>query len=127
METTNLLISCILLVSVLTIIIWFGLKRWLEEKESEFVVCYNILINIIDLYKETILTDKVNTLRSKFDLNEKSKTNSQSAFERARIELISETVKEVMKVYLSKRCLDCLIKKYGVDGLGLLILTHLKR
>lgn len=64
METINLLISCILLVSVLTIIIWFGLKRWLEEKESEFVVCYNILINIIDLYKETILTDKVNTLIS---------------------------------------------------------------
>jgi len=32
-----------------------------------------------------------------------------------------------MKVYLSKRCLDCLVKKYGVDGLGLLILTHLKR
>lgn len=73
METINLLISCILLVSVLTIIIWFGLKRWLEEKESEFVVCYNILINIIDLYKETILTDKVNTLRSKFDLNENLK------------------------------------------------------
>jgi len=72
-ETINLLISCILLVSVLTIIIWFGLKRWLEEKESEFVVCYNILINIIDLYKETILTDKVNTLRSKFDLNENLK------------------------------------------------------
>ena len=127
METINLLISCILLVSVLTIIIWFGLKRWLEEKESEFVVCYNILINIIDLYKETILTDKVNTLRSKFDLNEKSKTNSQSAFERAGNELISETVKEIMKVYLSKRCLNRLIKRYGVDGLGLLILTHLKR
>jgi len=126
-ETINLLISCSLLISVLTIIIWFGLNRWLEDKESEFVVYYNILINIIELYKETILTGKINTLRSKFDLNEKSKTNSQSAFERAKNELISETVKEIMKVYLSKECLDRLIKRYGVDGLGLLILTHLKR
>jgi hypothetical protein len=116
-----------LLISVLTIIIWFGLNRWLEDKESEFVVYYNILVNIIELYKETILTGKINTLRSKFDLNEKSKTNSQSAFERAKNELISETVKEIMKVYLSKECLDRLIKRYGVDGLGLLILTHLKR
>lgn len=127
METINLLISCTLLISVLTIIIWFGLNRWLEDKESEFVVYYNILVNIIELYKETILTGKINTLRSKFDLNEKSKTNSQSAFERAKNELISETVKEIMKVYLSKECLDRLIKRYGVDGLGLLILTHLKR
>ena len=127
METINLLISCSLLISVLTIIIWFGLNRWLEDKESEFVVYYNILINIIELYKETILIDNINTLRSKFDLNEKSKTNSQSAFERAKNELISETVKEIIKVYLSKECLDRLIKRYGVDGLGLLILTHLKR
>ena len=127
METINLLISCMLLISVLTIIIWFGLNRWLEDKESEFVVYYNILVNIIELYKETILTGKINTLRSKFDLNEKSKTNSQSAFERAKNELISETVKEIMKVYLSKECLDRLIKRYSVDGLGLLILTHLKR
>jgi len=126
-ETINLLISCSLLISVLTIIIWFGLNRWLEDKESEFVVYYNILINIIELYKETILIDNINTLRSKFDLNEKSKTNSQSAFERAKNELISETVKEIIKVYLSKECLDRLIKRYGVDGLGLLILTHLKR
>jgi hypothetical protein len=126
-ETIILLIGCMLLVSVLTIIIWFGLNRWLDDRESEFVVYYNILINIIELYKETILTEKINTLRSKFDLNEKSKTNSQSAFERARNELISETVKEIMKIYLSKRCLNRLIKRYGVDGLGLLILTHLKR
>lgn len=84
-------------------------------------------MNIIELYKETILTNKITVLSLKYDLNPQSKTNSLKAFEIAKKELISESLKEIMKNYLSKKCLKSLIGKYGVDGLGLLILTHLKR
>jgi len=128
MDTLIILsISCLLFVTVVSFLIIINKLLTKDSKNNEFVIYYNILISIIDLYKETILVNKINTLRTNFDLNEKSKTNSLSAFERAKNELISETVKEIMKVYLSKKCLNYLVDKYGVDGLGLLILTHLKR
>lgn len=127
METLNILISFLILVSILSIIIGYVIQRYLEDTHSEFVISYNILMNIIELYKETILTNKITVLSLKYDLNPQSKTNSLKAFEIAKKELISESLKEIMKNYLSKKCLKSLIGKYGVDGLGLLILTHLKR
>ncbi len=123
----NLLISCLLLVSVLTLIIWFFLNKWLEDRENEFVIYFKILTIIIDLYKETILDVKITTLSSQYDLNEKSKTNSLHAFEKVKNELISESIKDIMKNYLSKKCLKILTDRYGINGLSLIILTQLKR
>jgi len=101
--------------------------KFLKEQESEFVVSYNILINVIELFKTNILEDKIRILGSQYDLNEKSPTNSLVAFERAKNDLISQTVKEIMKVYLSDYCLKSLLRYYSVDGLSLLIISHLRR
>ena len=127
MDKYVLLISSLILISVLTILVWFIIVKLLKDRESEFVVNFNVLTNIIEIYKESILLSKINALRAQYDLNEKSPTNSRQAFEKAKNALISETVKEIMKDYLSEQCLHSLLRHYSVDGLSLLIITHLKR
>lgn len=127
MDKYVLFISSLILISVLTILVWFIIVKFLRDRDSEFVVNYNILTQLIEIYKETILNTKINTLRLQYDLNGKSQTNSIVAFEKAKNVLISETVKEIIKVYLSKRCVESLLKHYSVEGLSLLITTHLKR
>jgi len=90
-------------------------------------VNHNVLLNVIDIYKELILTNKLNTLAAQYDLNEKSATNSRLAFEKSKNAIISDTAKEIIKQYLSKDCLRVLLKYYSIDGLSLLVITHLKR
>jgi hypothetical protein len=101
--------------------------KYFRDRGSEFVVNYNVLTSVIELYKESILLNKIHALQMQYDLNEQSKTNSRQAFEKAKNELISETVKVIIKGYLSKECVSSLLKHYSVDGLSLLIITHLKR
>ena len=103
MEKYVLFISSLILISILTIIIWFIVVKYFKDRGSEFVVNYNVLTSVIELYKESILLNKINILEHKYDLNEQSKTNSRQAFEKAKNELISEVVKEIMKEYLSKK------------------------
>lgn len=128
MEMNVLLAMFLFLISIL-IYALVSIDRTLRGKTSDgdFVVNYNVLLNVIELYKETILLDRIENLKSKYDLNEKSPTNSRRIFETAKSELISETVKEIIKNYLSKDCLQSLLKYYSIDGLSLLIITHLKR
>ncbi len=127
MDKYVLFISSLILISILTIIIWFMVIKYFRDRGSEFVVNYNVLTSVIELYKESILLNKIHALQMQYDLNEQSKTNSRQAFEKAKNELISETVKVIIKGYLSKECVSSLLKHYSVDGLSLLIITHLKR
>lgn len=127
MDKYVLFISSLILISILTIIIWFMIIKYFKDRGSEFVVNYNVLTSVIELYKESILLNKIHILQMQHDLNEQSKTNSRQAFEKAKNELISETVKIIIKGYLSKECISSLLKHYSVDGLSLLIITHLKR
>lgn len=127
MDKYILFISSLILISVLTIIIWFIVITYFRDRENEFIVNFNVLTTVIELYKETILISKIHALQIQYDLNDQSKTNSRQAFERAKNELISETCKLIMKDYLSKQCKNSLLKYYGPDGLSLLIITHLKR
>jgi hypothetical protein len=127
MDKYVLFISSLILLVILANITWFILVKLSKDRDGEFVVNYNVLTSIIELYKESILLSKINALRAQYDLNEKSQTNSRQAFEKAKNELISSTVKEIMKDYLSKECLASLLRHYSVDGLSLLIITHLKR
>ena len=120
-------ITFLTFIGILTICISLIVSRILKEKESEFVVNYNILTNTIELYKESILLDEIKILSKKYDLNEKSRTNSRQAFEKAKNELISESVKKIIKEYLSKDCVKSLLRHYSIEGLSLLIITHLKR
>lgn len=121
------ILSALILVSILTILVWFVVVKILKERDTDFVVNYNVLLNVIELYIETILRGKINILSRQFDLNENSKTNSILAFEKAKDELISNSVKDIMNMYLSKNCLRSLLRHYNVEGLSLLIITHLKR
>jgi hypothetical protein len=127
MDKYVLFINSLILISILSIVFSFIVARLLRDRESEFVVNYNVLMNLIEIYKETILLNKINLLSKQYDLNEKSQTNSIQAFEKAKSELISESVKEIIKVYLSKDSLNSLLQHYNIDGLSLLIVTHLKR
>jgi len=122
-----LFISCLLLIVILTGIAWFILIKISKDRESEFVISYRVLLDVLDIYKETILVNKINKIIPNYDLNEKSPTNSRQAFEVAKNEIISLSVKEIMKVHLSRKCLKSLLEHYSVDGLSLLIITHLKR
>ena len=127
MDKYILFINSLILIGIVTIIFYFINVKLSKDRESEFLVNYKVLETTIELYKESILLSKINMLRSKYDLNEKSPTNSRQAFEKAKNELISETVKEIIKGYLSKKCVNSLLRHYSVDGLSLLIITHLKR
>jgi hypothetical protein len=127
MDKYVLFISSLILLAILSGVVWSILVKLSKDRESEFVVNRNVLIDIIELYRESILLSKINSLKVKYDLNEQSKTNSRQAFEKAKNELISETVKEIIKDYLSTECVESLLKHYSIDGLSLLIITHLKR
>ncbi len=127
MDKYILLINFLILIGVSIIIFYFISVKLSKDRESEFLVNYKVLETTIELYKESILLSRINMLRSKYDLNEKSPTNSRQAFETAKNELISGTVKEIIKDYLSKECVNSLLRYYSVDGLSLLIITHLKR
>lgn len=127
MDKYILFISSLLLIGILIGIAWPILIKLSKDRESEFVISYKVLFEIIEIYKETILTSKINTIRSQYDLNEKSQTNSIQAFEIAKTEMVSLAVKDIMKVHLSKKCLNSLLEHYSVEGLVLLITTNLKR
>ena len=127
MDKYVLFVSSLILVTILTILVWYIIVKFIRDQGSEFVVNYNVLLSVIELYKESILLNKIQTLERKYDLNEQSKTNSRQAFEKAKNELISETVKEIIRDYLSKECVNSLLRHYSIDGLSLLIITHLKR
>lgn len=127
METFQLTIGTLIFLCVFMIMMFLFLKHKFENNESEFVINHNILIKTIEFYKEMILSQKINTLKSNFDLNEKSKTNSLAAFSKAENEIISAAIKEIISVYLSDSCRAILMTKYGHDGLCLMILTFLKR
>ena len=120
-------ISCLILIGLLIGIAWPILVKLSKDKEIEFVISNRVLLEVLDIYKETILTNKINMIRSQYDLDAKSKTNSIQAFEIARTEMVSTAVKDIMKIHLSKRCLNSLLEHYSVEGLGLLITTNLKR
>lgn len=122
-----LLINFSILICIASALFYFISVKLSKDRESEFLVNYKVLETTIELYKEHILLSRINILRSKYDLNEKSPTNSRQAFEKAKNELISNTVKEIIKDYLSKKCVNSLLRYYSVDGLSLLIITHLKR
>ena len=108
-------------------IAWPILVKLAKDKESEFVISYRVLLDVLEIYKETILTHKINMITPQYDLNEKSPTNSRQAFEVAKNEIISLAIKEIMKIHLSRNCLKSLLEHYSVDGLSLLIITNLKR
>lgn len=127
MDKYILFINFSILIVVSIIAIYFVITKLSKDRETEFLVNYKILETMIELYKESILLSRINTLRIKYDLNDKSPTNSILVFEKAKNELISETVKEIIKDYLSKKCVNSLLEHYSVDGLSLLIITHLKR
>jgi len=130
MENIEFLKYSLLLVIILIMLVLMFINLFIKipkEKDSEFVVNHNVLLNVIDIYKELILTNKLNTLAAQYDLNEKSATNSRLAFEKSKNAIISDTAKEIIKQYLSKDCLRVLLKYYSIDGLSLLVITHLKR
>ena len=122
-----IVISCLILIGLLIGIAWPILVKLSKDKEIEFVISNRVLLEVLDIYKETILTNKINTIRSQYDLDIKSRTNSIQAFEIARNEMVLTAVKDIMKIHLSKRCLNSLLEHYSVEGLGLLITTNLKR
>jgi hypothetical protein len=127
MDKYILLVGFLSLFSFLIIIILFGIIKYFRDLESEFVINYKVLLEVIELYKESVLLNKIRVLQKQYDLNEQSKTNSRQAFEKAKNELISESVKIIIKDHLSKNCIKSLLNRYNVDGLSLLIITHLKR
>jgi len=130
MENIEFLKYSLLLVIILIMLVLMFINLFIKipkEKDSEFVVNHNVLLNVIDIYKELILTNKLNTLAAQYDLNEKSATNSRLAFEKSKNAIISDTAKEIIKQYLSRDCLRVLLKYYSIDGLSLLVITHLKR
>jgi len=125
MEINNLVVALISMIFGGLIV--FLVIRRSEISEDNFVVNYNVLLNVIEIYKESILTGKISVLQVKYNLDERSAVNSRLAFEKAKNELISEAAKEIMKGYLSDKCLSSLLRHYSVDSLSLLIITHLKR
>jgi hypothetical protein len=127
MDKYILFISFLSLLSTLIVIILVGVIKHFKDLESEFVINYKVLLEVIELYKESILLNKLQILQRQYDLNEQSKTNSRQAFEKAKNELISESVKIIIKDHLSKKCTNSLLNHYNIDSLSLLIITHLKR
>ncbi len=127
MDTYIIFISFLLLISILTVIVWLISVKISKDREIEFVISKGVLFDIIDLYKESILLSRIKVLALQYDLHDKSPTNSIQAFERAKNELIKDTVKEIIKDYLSKTSIKTLLRHYKIDGLSLLIITHLKR
>jgi hypothetical protein len=66
-------------------------------------------------------------MEKQYNLDTTSKVNSQVSFEKAKDELVAESTKIIIKSYLSEKCLKSLLRHYNIDGLSLLIITHLKR
>lgn len=121
----NYIIYFLLLVQViLLILILIKLKT---NQNDEFVVSNGILLALINFYNDMILQTKLEALRPQFDLDPSSKTQAIKAFNEVYNNLLSDSAKEIMKKYLSKHCLEILLKQYSVDGLALMIISNLKR
>jgi hypothetical protein len=116
--------GCFSLLFLISLIIIF---KFLNDRDSEFRVNHVLLMSIIEIYKETILHDLLIGLERQYNLDATSKVNSQVAFEKAKHEAIKESTKIIITKYLSKPCLKSLLRHYNIDGLSLLIITHLKR
>jgi hypothetical protein len=119
---SNLFLS--LLLFVLLVLFVF---KFVSEREQDFQVNYQVLINIVEIYKETIFLNSLSIMEKQYNLDTTSKVNSQVSFEKAKDELVAESTKIIIKSYLSEKCLKSLLRHYNIDGLSLLIITHLKR
>ena len=120
------LIALVLICSLFLLIVYILFKNLGRKTEEDFIVNVQVLTNIIDIYKESILLDRIEDIKRQYDLNPKSQTNSIKVFEKQQNDLISEATKEIINTYISRSCFKTLLRYYGLAGLGLLIITHLK-
>lgn len=120
------IIFLLLLQAIISILILLTINKK-RSKEDLFIMCNSMLHDIIKIYYESILRDRVERLKSQFDLDPKSKTQAFKAYTEAYNSLLSSAAKEIMKNYLSKTCLKILLNYYSVDGLVLIIISNLKR
>ncbi|MFA7507001.1 MAG: hypothetical protein WCZ11_02060 [Bacilli bacterium] len=117
----------VLLVIVNLVLLYTLIQKKEPIDDNNFAINLNTFISTIDLYKESILKSNLESLKSKYDLNEKSQTNSIKAYISAKDELINTSVKDIFKNFISANCLKNLLKYYNTNGLTLLVITQLKR
>lgn len=123
----NYLIIFFLLTQSVLLLLIFTKFRNLDTKDNDFVISNGIVLALINFYFDMILQDKIDALKLQFDLDPKSKTQSYKAFNDSYNILLANSAKDIMKNYLSKNCLNILLKHYSVDGLALMIISNLKR
>ena len=85
------------------------------------------LNGIVEAHAQTIFDEKINQLRSQFDLKTESQTNSSNQFVNAFDDLCNQTTKIIIKTYLSESLLKTLLKYYKIEGLTLFILSILRK
>jgi len=109
------------------IILLIILNQQKDRKDFTFVISYDIFNNIITNYIEIIFIPKVNYLKTIYNLDKDSKVNSIKSFNEEIDKIISESVKEIIQKYTSKKCLKSLLKYHNINGLSIIIALQLKK
>lgn len=122
----NIIIQA-LQVLLLICICFILIKKQIVNREEQFVICNTLLKTVSDIYYDSVLNGKIETLKTKYDLNPKSRTNSIAAFTEAYNSLLAESAKQIIRNHISKKCLKTLLDYYDMNSVILTIIFYLKR
>lgn len=99
----------------------------IRRRDNSFKLSLTILLDIIETYKINCFDLELEKLKSQYDLNPNSKTNSIKAYSEVKNKLILETAKKILNQYITKDCIKTLTRFYKMDYILLIIVTNLKR
>ena len=117
--STVLLLICMLVLQIMG-------RRRIIFKEEEYIVASKHLELIINCYKNSILTPKVEALQQSHDLDKKSQFNAIGKFIDLSNNLTSEAAKDILENYTNEKSKIVLAKYFSADALTLFVIANLK-
>lgn len=95
--------------------------------DEEYIVALKNLEYIVNVYKSSFVSIKVEGMKKTFDLNPDSVTNAMKQFQDKLNIIYSEASKDVFKNFINRNHRDTLLKYFTSDSLILTIITLLKK
>lgn len=130
LSLVNLCIALVLmLLIIIAVLIWLNIKKKspiISPKSSEeLVCCLHTLDHVVESYIQQVFIIRLNLLKSKYNLDPKSRVNSIKLYQKEFKNLLKSSSLEIVN-YISKDVYDSLLKYYSEDGLFLIIISKLQ-
>lgn len=116
---------------VFTLVIFYFIYQFLKFKksqllESDVTILFYTIDSATNMYKELFFNDNLKELYKKYDLEQNSRTNSSHQFNVEYNELVKNSAKEIINMYISNNIKKTAFKYFTFNSLVSYIINSLR-